>query len=115
MISKVEGLLKFGEPVFSDNKNINRYEVIKMILKELSVTTIAYRLGVNRKTIYWHFKKIKLEFDLDRINATGRYSKIGFKRALQQQGFKLDVNFQGARAGLPPVSNFTESILPRGL
>jgi len=31
------------------------------------------------------------------------------------EGFKLDVNFQGARAGLPPVSNFTESILPRGL
>jgi len=34
-MSKVEGLLKFGEPVFSDNKKINRYEVIKMILKEL--------------------------------------------------------------------------------
>lgn len=110
MKNRIEGLLRNGKPVYSNDKTVNRYKVIKLCLEGLMVKDMADRLGVNRKTIFWHFQKIKLEFDLGRLSTAGKYNKEQFKQALIRQGFSLDIVFEGAKTG-----RFSLTQLPKGL
>lgn len=88
-MTRIEGLLKDGKPVKAFEYNANRYRVARMLLEDVKAKDIALKLGISRKTVFFHKNGLKKELGMGPISTQGKYGKEMFKRGLISKGFTL--------------------------